>query len=56
MGTDFNYLYSEEMRRIMDENCMESYKGYLHMDEYVDPFQNSDWASFLPDNRNVNDA
>jgi hypothetical protein len=56
MGTDFNYLYSEEMRKILDENCMETYKGYLTMDEYVDPYQNSDWAQFLPDNRNVNDA
>jgi hypothetical protein len=23
MGTDFNYLYSEEMRKIISDNCMD---------------------------------
>jgi hypothetical protein len=27
MGTDFNYLYSESMRKIVDENCMEAKQG-----------------------------
>lgn len=55
MGTDFNYLYSEEMRKKFDENCLEANKGLLTFEEYVDPYQNSDWAHFLPENRNVND-
>lgn len=29
MGTDYNYLYSEEMRKIIDENCLEVNKGLL---------------------------
>ena len=56
MGTDFNYLYSEEMRKTLDENCLEQNIGLLTLDEYIDPYQNSDWAQFLPDNRNGNDA
>ena len=56
MGTDFNYLYSEEIRQAFDENCLEGNKGLLSLDEYQDPYQNSDWAQFLPDNRNFNDV
>jgi hypothetical protein len=55
MGTDFNYLYSDEMRKILDENCLEANKGLLVFDEYQDPYQNSDWAPFLQDRNNMND-
>jgi len=57
MGTDFNYLYSEEMRKIIDENCMEANKEYVNLKEYVDPYRDEEWADYLPDNqaRNMND-
>lgn len=56
MGTDFNYLYSEEMRKVVDENCLEANRSLLALDEYNDPYQNSDWAPFLQDrNANMND-
>ncbi len=51
MGTDFNYLYSEDMRKMIDENCLEANLNLLAIDEYQDPFQNNDWAQFLPSNR-----
>ena len=56
MGTDFNYLYSESMRKIVDDNCMEANKDLMNFQEYNDPYSNSDWARFMPDNRNVNDS
>ncbi len=34
MGTDFNYLYSEEMRKIIADNCMEANKEFLNFKEY----------------------
>jgi hypothetical protein len=52
MGTDFNYLYSEDLRKQVDENCLEANKGLLSLDEYNDPYQNSDWAPFLMDRNN----
>ncbi|TNV79911.1 hypothetical protein FGO68_gene15764 [Halteria grandinella] len=55
MGTDFNYLYSENMRKIVDENCLDANRGLLSLDEYNDPYQNSDWAPFLQDRNNMND-
>lgn len=53
MGTDFNYLYSEDMRKAIDENCLEPNMNPLALDEYHDPYQNNDWAQFLPNNRNI---
>lgn len=38
MGTDFNYLYSEDMRKIIDENCMEANKDLLQFQEYQDNY------------------
>jgi hypothetical protein len=42
IGTDFNYLYSEGLRKEIDDNCLESSKSLMTFDEYQDPL-NSDW-------------
>jgi hypothetical protein len=42
MGTDYNYLYSEEMRKTIAENCLEANQGLLNLGEYQDPI-NADW-------------
>ena len=57
MGTDFNYLYSEEMRKTIAENCLEGNKDYLNFKEYQDPYRDEGWEEFLPNNngRNLND-
>lgn len=52
MGTDFNFLYSENMRQQVEENCLEANQPLLQFDEYVDPYQFNDWGQFLPNNRN----
>ncbi len=44
MGTDFNYLYSEEMRKIIEDNCLEANKDLLNLKEYSDHYQGHDWA------------
>ena len=53
MGTDFNFLYSGEMKKSIIDNCPESYKAWMELEAYHDPM-NSDWQVFL--NRNVNDV
>lgn len=56
MGTDFNYLYSDDMKKLVDENCLEGNVNLLNLEEYSDPYLNSDWAHFLPEGRNPNDS
>lgn len=53
MGTDFNFLYSGDMKKQIIDNCPESYKSWMELETYHDPM-NSDWQVFL--NRNVNDV
>jgi hypothetical protein len=38
MGTDFNYLYSEDMRKLVQDNCLEANLSLLNLDEFVDPY------------------
>lgn len=56
MGTDFNYLYSDEMKITVDENCLPANANLLALEEYQEPFQYSDWAHLLPEGRNPGDA
>ena len=44
VGTDFNYLYSESMRKILDDNCLEANKDLLGLGEYTDHYSGHDWA------------
>ena len=58
MGTDFNYLYSEEMRKIISDNCMEANQDFLQFKEYQDPYRDDGWAEYLPNGNgrnNIND-
>jgi hypothetical protein len=58
MGTDFNYLYSEEMRKIISDNCMESNQDFLNFKEYHDSYRDDSWAEYLPNangRNNMND-
>jgi hypothetical protein len=44
MGTDFNYLYSQDMRQIFDDNCMEANKDLMILLEHTENYMNQDWA------------
>jgi hypothetical protein len=57
MGTDFNYLYSEEMRQIIADNCLDANKDFMNFKEYLDPYRDEGWEEFFPINnaRNFND-
>eukprot|EP00347_Sterkiella_histriomuscorum_P005984 403354518 len=47
-GTDFNYLYSDELRLMIDDNCLEHNKTLLQFEAYQE--QNQEW-SLLMDGR-----
>ncbi len=53
LGTDFNYIYSEQMRKEITDNCLESCASMMQLDSYVAPL-NSDWQVYL--DRNITDA
>ena len=56
MGTDFNYLFSDDMKITVDGNCLEANSSLLNLEEYAEPFQNSDWVHFLPEGQNAGDS
>ncbi|CDW71540.1 UNKNOWN [Stylonychia lemnae] len=53
IGTDFNYLYSEELRNLITADCLEANLPFLQFDSYQE--NHHDWGVYM-DGRNSNDA
>ena len=37
IGTDYNYLYSDELKKLVLENCLEDNLQMMNLDHYHEP-------------------
>lgn len=53
IGTDYNYLYSDDLKKLVEENCLEHNLQMMNLENYQEPLH-QDWHAIL--DRNGNDV
>jgi hypothetical protein len=51
IGTDYNYLYNDTLKKQIEENCLEHNLAMMNLESYSEPL-GSDWNQVLDHNVN----